>query len=121
MGFLKDSLGLGISEVYKILWSCGAECIGHTGRSIAVRQKEHQKYLHLGQTEKSALAHHGCSTGNAICFDNTEILVNVSSFDIRLVRESLEIRLEADAINKDDGMRLSDIATSIRNTKGGLG
>lgn len=45
--------------------------------------------------------------GAMLLFHNTQILANSFSHDIRLMRESLEISLKMDAINKD-GARLSD-------------
>ncbi|KAK3753752.1 hypothetical protein QZH41_005243 [Actinostola sp. cb2023] len=56
---------------------CG-ECetfyIGETGRSLATRQKEHQSYVRLNKTDKSALAEHAHNTGHSISWINTKIL-----------------------------------------------
>lgn len=71
-------------------------------RRTAVWKKEHQRYLHLWQTEKSALAQHGCSTGRRIYFDDMRMLPNIFSYDTKLTRESLEI-------NREDGTRMSDV------------
>lgn len=65
-------------------------------------------YFHLGQVEKCALDQHACSMGHEICFNNISILANSSSYDIRLARESIEIYLEAEVINDEEGTRLSD-------------
>lgn len=80
---MKDSLGLHVPGVYKIPSSCGGIYIGQTGRSIEVRWKEeHRRYLCLGQTEKFALAQYGCCTGNAISFNETQIVANNASYDV---------------------------------------
>lgn len=60
------------------------------------------------QMEKSALAQHGCSTGLAISFGVTRIVANISCYDVRMARESLEIHLQTEAINKEDGVKLSN-------------
>ena len=38
--------------------TCDAEYVGETKRAIAVRKKEHQDAIRLGQTLKSAIAEH---------------------------------------------------------------
>lgn len=48
--------------------------------------------------DTSALVHHGCTTGHAIRFDDIEIVAKISSYNERLVRESLKICLAVNII-----------------------
>lgn len=76
---------LSVPGVYKIPCSCGAVYIGQT--------KIIKRYLRLGQMDKAALAHHGCSTGHVTSFNVIQIFASIPSYDVRLARESLEIHL----------------------------
>lgn len=53
LGSIKDSLSLNVPGIYKISCACGAAYIGQTRRNIAGRRKERERYLRLGQTDKS--------------------------------------------------------------------
>lgn len=69
-----DSLGLGVSGIYRIPCACGLSYIGQTGRTIAICRNEHQKHLRLGEEEKCALDHHSWATGHSTLFEDTMIL-----------------------------------------------
>lgn len=107
MGLVKDPLGLSVPGLYRIPCSCEPSYIGQMGRNITMHLKEHQRHLRLGHVDKSALVHHGWTIGHSILFDYTKILGKSSSYDRRIVREAIEIRLVEEVINKEDRARLS--------------
>lgn len=39
----------------------------------------------------------------------TQIVADISSYDVLMARESLETRLQAEAFNKEDGAELNDL------------
>lgn len=106
MRSVKDPLGLKVPRVDKIPCDCGLSFISHTGRSICTIMQENQCHLRLGTT-KSVLAEHGWKTGHNICFDKVEILYKSTSWNLRTVRELLEISLTQDVNNKKDGSKLT--------------
>lgn len=103
MRSVKDPLGLNVPEVYKIPYMCGAWYIGQTGRIVNIRANEHQRHVRFGNTEKSALAHHCWMAGHHIQFDRTELLYKSPSWNVRLIRESLETAITQGAIIKKTG------------------
>lgn len=76
--------------------------IGQAGRRISIRKKEHQWCLWLGHIEMSALAHHALSTGHEVLFEEIVLMCKISSYNSRIVRESIEIWLSDEVINKED-------------------
>lgn len=67
MQLMKDSLGLRVPVVYKIPCVCGSSYIGQTGRSIAVRCKEHQRYFEF-EAGRETMTNHGCSKNTIFFF-----------------------------------------------------
>lgn len=55
---IQDSLGFRVPGIYKIPCACWTYYIGQMGQSVLVRQQEHQSYIRLGHTDRSALAEH---------------------------------------------------------------
>lgn len=109
---VKDILGLNVPGVYKIPCTCvlyytegKAYPLGmlRTSRSVSIRKKELECHLRLGNSEKSALAYHGWTTGHTIQFENTEVLYKSTLWNVRITRESLELTLMQGGINKEDG------------------
>ncbi|KAK3751073.1 hypothetical protein QZH41_001914 [Actinostola sp. cb2023] len=96
---------------------CG-ECetfyIGETGRSLATRQKEHQSYVRLNKTNKSALAEHAHNTGHSISWNNTKILEVETRWHQRKWSEACHIAKSTDAIsNRDTGRILPQNYTAL--------
>lgn len=65
---VQDPLRLQVPGVYSIPCECGVGYNGQTRRSVAIRQKEHQRHFRLGNVEKSARASHGREKEYKICF-----------------------------------------------------
>lgn len=73
------------------------------------RQKEHQKVRAIGTNGLICLFPAWLFySSHYIFLNNTQILANISSYDVTVARESVEICLQADAINKEDRARLND-------------
>lgn len=104
---VKDNLGLKTAGVYRIPCECGKQYIGHTGRTVEVRCKEHARNIRLFYPDKSAVAEHAINMGHRIKFGETAILARSSNFWERVVREAVEIRLEPNNMNRDSGIQLS--------------
>lgn len=95
---VQDPLRSNIPGVYKIPYMCGEYYIGQSGRSIVIRQKEHQWHLRLENTEKSAF--HGWDTGHIVQFPDTEVYRS-KSWGTRVIMKSLKISLRSKTINKE--------------------
>jgi hypothetical protein len=79
--------------VCRIACKCGKLYIGQTGRYIAARCKEHKRHIRLDQPEKYAVAGHSINTGHKIDFNNVSVLDRASGYMDRLVKETMQIRL----------------------------
>jgi hypothetical protein len=58
-------------------------------------------------TGKSAIAEHSINTGHKIDFNNVSVLDRASGYMDRLVKEAIQIRLNQNNINRDNGFTLS--------------
>ena len=104
---VKDNLGLRTPGVYRIPCQCGKVYIGETGRTIETRIKEHRRCIRLFHPEKSALADHSLSEDHVISFHDAQVLSKAHLFWDRLLKEAIEIRLEAKNLNRDSGFHIS--------------
>lgn len=93
--------------VYKTPCACAAYYIGHTGRSVTVRHKDHQSHLKSEHVDKLVLVDHGWKMGYSILFDQMEILYKSDQWGPKVTRESVELLLAQNALNKEDGTKLS--------------
>jgi hypothetical protein len=66
--------------------------------AVAVFKVEHQR---------SAVAEHSTVTKHSIDFDKTEVIVNISSYHPRIIREAIKISKHPHNFNRKDGYRLS--------------
>lgn len=107
MRSVKDLLGLNVPGVFKVPCMCRSRYLGQAGRSVLIRQREHWWHLHLGNIEKSTLAHQSWHTGHTICFQDTEVLYKSMAWKVRMVRESLKNPLRQTITNEKDGVKLS--------------
>ena len=74
--------------VYKInCLNCNQCYVGQTGRTIAIRRKEHERL-----SEFSAVSNHVKNTGHSIDFQNPEILCCEGDLRKRLILESLFLK-----------------------------
>jgi hypothetical protein len=77
--------------VYDIPCKCGTSCIGETGRSLAVRLREHKHNLQQGLLEKSKLAQHAYEEGHRVGCVEARILENESNSGYRKYKESVQM------------------------------
>jgi hypothetical protein len=63
--------------------------------------------LRLDQPKKSADVEHGINAGHKIYFNNISVLDRASGYMDRLIKEAIQIRLNQNNINRDNGFTLS--------------
>ena len=93
--------------VHVIPCSCGTPYIGETGRSINQRIREHAAKIKHGRTRSSALAEHADKSKHHICIEEAQVVVKVSHFHHRKLREALEIEIRCNNLYRDDGWNIS--------------
>jgi hypothetical protein len=86
---------------------CGKVHIGHTGRSVDIRLKEHQRHIRLERPDKSAVAQHSIEQVHRIQFHNSSILATKARYMAHIVREAIETELHPYNINREGGFCLS--------------
>ena len=94
--------------VYCIPCSCNQLYIGETGRSMETRLKEHSADLRHNRYKKSAIAEHAFMTGHHICLENAKVIAREDNLVKRKIREKIEINLNENCLNRDDGAKISD-------------
>ena len=94
--------------VYSIPCSCDKLYIGETGRSMETRFKEHSADLRHDRHKKSALAEQAHITGHHICLENAKVIAREGNLLKRKIREKIEINLNENCLNRDDGAKISD-------------
>ena len=94
--------------VYSIPCSCGLSYIGETGRSMETRFKEHSADLRHDRHKKSALAEHAHLTKHHICLEDAKVIAREDNLTKRKIREKIEINLNENYLNRDDGARIND-------------
>jgi hypothetical protein len=65
------------------------------------------RHIRLDQPEKSAVAEHSINAGHQIDFNNVSVLDRASGYMDRLVKETIQIRLNQNNFNRDNGLTLS--------------
>jgi hypothetical protein len=65
------------------------------------------RHIRLDQPEKSAVAEHSINAGHKIDFSNVSVLDRASGYMDRLAKEAIQIRLNQNYINKDNGFTMS--------------
>ena len=100
--------------VYQIpCGDCSASYIGHTGKNLRDRVKQHKATTDKGKTNDSAIAEHSWSSHHSIDWENVKVLDQESIEKRRQIKESLLIRSKAPEMNRDLGLEVSEAYSSI--------
>ncbi|KAG8234872.1 hypothetical protein J437_LFUL014564 [Ladona fulva] len=90
--------------IYSVPCECGKAYIGETGRAMKTRLDEHSCCIRLRHPSKSAVAEHSINENHQIKFEDVKILARYWD---RLTKEAIEIRLNPNNMNRDEGYTLS--------------
>jgi hypothetical protein len=81
------------------------------------------RHVRLKQPDKSVVAEHNFNTVHRIDFSSTSVLDKVTGYMDRIVKETIEIRLNTANINRDGGFMLSrawyPVLNMLSNRKAG--
>ena len=80
--------------VYRVPCKCLVNYIGHTGKQIQTRGKEHEKAVFMGNWDESALSEHTKECNEGVDWDNFCTLSTQPFYYRRAVMEALEIQRE---------------------------
>jgi hypothetical protein len=75
---------------------------------MKVRFKEHGADLKLNRVQKSSLVEHSWTSSHHVCLENAKVVAKVDNYGRRKVMEALEIELNPNNLNMDDGWKLSE-------------
>ena len=95
--------------VYGIPCSCNNVYIGETGFSLQTCLKEHSANIVHNRIKNSALAEHSHNTSHQICMKKALLIAREEKYYKRRVIKSLDIEKRDKNLNKDDGIKLSEL------------
>ena len=82
---------------------------------MQVRIKEHSADIAHNRVTKSVLAEHSHKTTHLICMGDSKLIAKEEHYFKRKVREAIEIVENRHTLNKDDGLKLSNMWMPILN------
>jgi hypothetical protein len=88
---IKDKVGFKVVGVCHMPCKCDKVCVGQTGRLIKTKCKEHMTYIHLGQSEKSAVVNIGLKWG--VTLISTSILGKARGYVDHVINGAVRVRL----------------------------
>ena len=98
--------------VYEIhCTNCPDIYIGHTGRQLGERLKEHKSLA--PSCKLSAIAEHFSITGHTIDWKNTKVLDRDDREYPRQVREAIYIKKKKSSLNRDQGLALPSLYNGL--------
>jgi hypothetical protein len=104
---VKEDLGLKTLGIYSIPCECGQVYIGQTSGLIDTRLKEHHQHICREHPDKSAMAEKSINLRHRIHLHHTTILSTKPRYMEHINRETTEIELHPNNINREDGFCLS--------------
>ena len=75
---------------------------------METRLKKHSADLRHNRYKNSAIAEHVFITGHHICLENAKFIAREDNLVKQKIREKIEINLNANCLNRDDGAKISD-------------
>jgi hypothetical protein len=106
---VKNDLGLKTPSVYSVACNCVQVYIGHTGHTIKTRVKEYRCHTQLEQPDKFAIAEHSINQGHCIQLQDTTFLSTKSRYTDWMIRETTEIELHPNIMNREYSLHLSQL------------
>jgi hypothetical protein len=103
---VKDDLGIKKPGVHSVPCEFDQVYIEQTGPYIEKRIKDHPRHIRLQHPDKSAVAEHSINLDQLIQIQNTTILSTKPRYMDRIIRETIEIELQPNNMNRLVGLRL---------------
>ena len=75
---------------------------------METRFKEHSSEIRHNRHKKSTLAKHAHIVGHHIFLENAKVIAREENLLRSKIREKIEINLNDNCLNKDDGAKISD-------------
>jgi hypothetical protein len=86
-------------------------CVIVERHSLHMCLKEYTFDIYIDCTYKSTLGDHSHNIYHHICMDNKRLLVREEHYMKRRIREAIEIKKRDNTLNKDKGLKLSNVGS----------
>ena len=91
--------------VYQIGCNCGEQYIGETGRTLAVRMKEHKSAVNRDDSN-NGISVHANSTCHDINWEGAKVIEVEENWKRRKYKEAIHIALNKSSMNLDRGLQV---------------